>query len=448
MQIMKSADDALLSKAAAMFINFSGILSKDVLDSDGKFIGRLWDISLKLSDVYPKSDELVIRKSAGYFKFLYAVVPWSSVAAVEEDGIALNTKNTDIKFEGSIKDFEFLLKRDVLDQQVVDTYNHKVRRVNDVHLLRVDQELMLAHVDIGIRGLLRRLGWEGGIDFFVRLFNKKAPYLKRAEIVSWKYVHPVSANPASMMMKLSVSGRQLSSIPAADLSEIMLDLNMKQRMALFRALDVKTKARIFENMEFEEQKLMLKELDKKEAVQIVTNMSSDEAADLLERLPRNAVENMLTLMESNRAKKLSTLMGYSSDSAGGFMTTEFVSMHEAMPVSSAIEYIRNETRNLEAVPYIYIIDDKNHLKGATTVRRLLFAEPKDAVIKTIFPKTFHVSLNDGVKEVAYLMDKYKISTIAVIDENNFLHGIITMDDILSQVISIAWRKRTRKPKGL
>lgn len=433
------------AKAAEMFINFSDILKKDILDADGKFLGRAWDVSVALSEVYPKSDELIIRK--GFLKRLYAVIPWAKISSIEDD-IILSIKDRDLKFEPTVKDYEFLLKRDILDQQVVDTYNRKVIRVNDIHLLRVNHELMVAHVDIGLRGLVRRLGWDREVDLFVKLINKNSKYLKKQDLVSWKYIQPVSINPASMTMKLSVSQKQLLSIPPADLSEIMMDLNFNQRMALFRALDIKTKAKIFENMEFDDQKAILKELDKKEAAQILSNMFSDEATDLLEKLPRDSVENLLTLMESNRAKKLSTLLGYSSNSAGGLMTTEYISLPETMTVESALKYIKSETREFETVPYIYLVNDKNHLKGITTVRRLLFAEPNDTVSKTMFPRIIYVYLNHSVKEVAYIMDKYKTSSIPVIDENRVLHGIITMDDILSQVIAIAWRKRPRRAKAL
>ena len=438
-------DAQIKVQAGEMFINFSKILNKDILDVDEKILGSVWDISVKFGEVYPKTDELIIRK--GLFKKLYASLPWSNISALEDD-VVLNIKSQDIKFLPAPKGYECLLRRDILDQQVVDTYNHKVRRVNDIHLLRVDHELMVAHVDIGLRGLIRRLGWEKAVDFLVKAFAKNARYLQREDLVSWKYIQPVALNPASMTMKLSIPEKQLLSIPAADLGEIILDLNLNQRMALFRALDINTKAKIFENLEFEDQKAILKELDKKEAAQIINSMSSDEAADLLERLPRDTTENLLTLLESGRAKKLSTLLGYSSDSAGGLMTTDFVSLSETMPVENAIEYIKNQTREFETVPYLYIVDEKNHIKGVTTVRRLLFANPKDAVLKTAFPKTLHVYLHNSVKEVAYIMDKYKISTIPVIDENKILQGVITMDDILSRVITVAWRRRPRKPKGL
>lgn len=433
------------AKADAMFTNFSEILEKDVLDIDRKFLGKIWDISARLSEVYPKSDELIIKR--GFLKREYASIPFSTVSDIGEE-IEINLKSSDIKFGSEPKEYDFLFKRDILDQQVVDTHNHKVIRVNDIHLLRIDHELMVAHVDIGLRGMIRRLGWEKSVDFCVRLVNPQAHYLRKDEKVSWKYVQPVAINSASMTMKLSVSQKQLLSIPAADLGEIMQDLNVNQRMALFKALDIKTKAKIFENLEFEDQKAMLEGLDKKEAAQVITNMSSDEATDLLGKLPRNTVENILTLMGSDRAKKLSTLLGYSSDSAGGLMTTEYVSMLSTISVEGAIEYIKNNTRDVETVPYIYIIDETQHLKGVTTIRKLLFSDPKELVSATMFPSLIYVHLHDSVKEVAHLMDKYKVSALPVVDENKILHGIITIDDILSQVVSIAWRKRPKKVTGL
>jgi CBS domain-containing protein/sporulation protein YlmC with PRC-barrel domain len=431
-------------KAAAMFVNFSSLLGKDVLDADRKFLGRLWDISVKTSEVYPKSDELVVRR--GMFNKECASVPFLSVTEIDEE-VVLGLKSEQVKFAREPKDYEFLLRRDILDQQVVDTHNHKVIRVNDIHLLKIDHELMVAHVDIGLRGLIRRLGWEELVDILVRAVRPGARYLRSHDIVSWKYVQPVAINPASMTMKLSVSQKQLLSIPAADLGDIMEDLNFNQRMALFKALDVKTKARIFDNLEFEEQKEMLEGLDKREAAQIVTNMSPDEATDLLGKLPRDTVENILTLMSSDRSKKLSTLLGYSADTAGGLMTTEYVSMPATITVEAAIEYIKTQTAEVETVPYIYVVDETHRLKGVTTIRKLLFSDPKEMVGNTVFPATIYVSLSAGVKEVAHMMDKYRVSALPVVDENKIVHGIITVDDILSQVVLIAWRKRPRA-KGI
>jgi CBS domain-containing protein len=442
---MTNGRNELIGKAREMFIYFSAMLGSDVRTAEGHLLGCVWDLSAKLGETYPKSGDLIIYK--GSFNRLYASIPSSAITSISDE-IFVNVKEDSVKFSADIGGYDFLLKRDVLDQQVVDTFNHKVRRVNDIHLLKVNHELFIAHVDIGLRGLTRRLGWEAFIDMMVRSVNKSSGYLKSEGLVSWKYVQPVAVNPASMTVKLSLSEKQLTSIPPADLGDIIFDLNPAQRMALFRTLDMRTKARVFENLDIGEQKLILKELDKRESAQVITNMSSDEATDLLENLPPNTVKNLLTLIESGRAKKLSTLLGYSSDSAGGLMTTDFVSVPETMSVAEVIDHIKDKTKDVETVPYIYVVDDKGALKGVTTIRRLLFADAGDNVLKSVFGKTLYMYLNHSAQEVAYFMDKYKISAIPVVDENKTLHGIITIDDILSQVISIAWRRRPRQAKRI
>jgi len=94
--------------------------------------------------------------------------------------------------------------------------------------------------------------------------------------------------------------------------------------------------------------------------------------------------------------------------------------------------------------FIYIIDENNHLIGYTNFRRLILTNSADPIQNAALTKVYSVRLDSGVKEVAYLMEKYKYYSIAVVDEKNVLQGIITVDDILSQVIAIAWRRLSRK----
>jgi len=424
-----------------MFIYFSEILKCGVFDRDGKLMGLVWDVAIKFKEIYPKASELIVYR--GFIKKEYACISWDLLDRIG-DNIYLKTKKEEIAFNRSAKTYDFLLRRDILDQQVVDTYNSKVIRVNDIHLLKVDQDLMVAHVDIGLRGLVRRLGWENFVDFTVKLFSPHSKYLRREDLIAWKFIQPVSINPVSKTLKVNLPQKQFSDIPPADLSEIILDLDGDQRLAFFKTLDLRTKADIFENLDFEHQKFLLKELDKREAAQIVGEMSPDEATDLLEGLPPATVRNLLAMMETNMSRKLSTLLGYSSDSAGGIMTTDFVSLSENMTVEEAIAHIKEKTEDIDYVYYIYITDDRNRLKGTTTIRRLLFSEnPKESIMNTAFSKAIYSYLHDSTKQVAYLFDKYKLSALPVVDENKTIHGVITIDDVLSRVILLAWRKRPK-----
>ena len=415
----------------------------DVVDREDKFIGKLYDIVVGQVDIYPKAIFLIISK--GGLRRRYAIVPWGLVNERTRNSLQIDLSLKEIHFDLLLDNRDKLtLKRDMLDQQVVDTYNHNVIRVNDIHLLAVDKDLIVAHVDIGARGFIRRLGIEKITDRIAKIFNKNATYLTKENLISWKNIQPLSINPVSKTIKVNVSQRQLSDIHPADFSEIMLDLDHKHRLALFRTLDLETKSAIFSLLDFPEQKSLLDDLSDKETVEIISKMPSDEAADLLDELPKESVNKMLSLMETPKAKRLSTLLGYESESAGGLMATEFFALPQQMTVGEALEMIKLDNSKPESMQYMYIVDNKGQLLGSTNLRRLISLDSRENILKAKFRKNIYIYPDDSVKEVAILMDKYKINVLAVVNEEKILQGIITVDDILDQLISIAWRRWRKK----
>jgi magnesium transporter len=428
--------------AAKMFVFFSQLMDKPVLDKDGEEVGTIYDLVLKSSQVYPVSDALIIRK--GFPNRKYALISWADVSQIDKKGAQLKIARSTLSF-AQVHDEkkEFTLRRDILDQQVVDTHNHKVIRVNDIQMLSVDQALMIAHVDIGGRGLLRRLGFETTVDFMVKLINPQARYLKNEHLISWKYIQPLTINPVSMTIKIDLPQKNLTSIPAADLGDIFLDLNINHQIALFKSLNLVNKAKIFTNIDFKTQASLLDEMSDFDISELMNNIPSDEATDFLEKLPREKTKHILNLIENKYSKRLSQLLGYSGDSAGGLMATEYIAFPKDTLVQTALDQIRLRIFKSEPAQFIYIIDETQHLIGTTNFRRLILANPQEPIQNSAFPKTYFVHLDSSVKEVAYLMEKYKYFSIPVVDENNVLQGIITVDDILSQLIAFAWRRLKR-----
>ena len=155
------------------------------------------------------------------------------------------------------------------------------------------------------------------------------------------------------------------------------------------------------------------------------------------------IKHILNLIENKYSKRLSQLLGYSGDSAGGLMTTEYIAFTRDTTVATALDQIKQRKFKSEPAQFIYIIDETQHLVSATNFRRLILANPQEPIANFVFPKTYFVHLDSSVKEVAYLMEKYKYFAIPVVDENNVLQGIITVDDILSQLIAFAWRRLKR-----
>lgn len=422
------------------FFFFANWSKRAVCDRNNKPVGRLWDLVINPQEPYPPVMGLVVVK--GTFRRQFAVLPWSDVADTETC-IRLRAAADQLVFKESMDSQEFRIRKDVLDQQVVDTFNHKIIRVNDVHILSVTPPRVV-HVDIGTRGLVRRLHWEPFLDSTIRLFKPKAKYLHDDRLVSWKFVKTITTDP-TQPIQMDLSAKQMANIPPADLGELLMDLDIHQRLALLRRADPHQRARLFERLVYAQQEQLMEHLSQKEIIDLVSRMSADEAVDLLGELPNDRSQQLLSMLESNKARKLSQLLGYEEDEAGGIMTTEYLEVHELKTVAETLNLLKDPAPHLETVYYLYVVNDQKQLVGTTTLRQLISSDDlQKPVGKTVFPKPLFVYLNTSLKEVAFLMDKYKVSALPVVDKEKHLQGIITVDDVLHHVIPIAWRRRAGK----
>ncbi len=424
-----------------MFLFFTEAIKKGVVDKNGRWIGYPCDFLVApLGEPYPKLAAIVVSEGALFKR--YAVIPWESVQRTNEQ-FHIKTQYEQLEFK---KDYfeepQTTVRQHILDQQVVDTFNRKVVRVNDVHFLKVDNDLHIAHVDIGVRGMVRRLGWQYFIDLAVHVVNPHAKYLTHEGFLAWKFVQPLSVNPDKGTIQLNVPQAQIKSIPPPDLSEMLLELDLYQRAALFRSLDVDTQGGIITEMDVRQQKELLHALDAKTSGAIFEHMPPDEAADLLSELPRRDADRILTHVGTKKTKKLSSLLSHKSRSAGGLMTTEFITLSNTMTVDDAIKHIKQLQTTAETIYYAYVVDANNKLEGAVTFKHLLVEANEKKIIDIMQSKPVSVHVDDSAKEVAYIIEKYNLMAIPVIDHERVIQGIITIDDVLSLVIAETWGKKT------
>ncbi|OIO01814.1 hypothetical protein COY52_00565 [Candidatus Desantisbacteria bacterium CG_4_10_14_0_8_um_filter_48_22] len=429
--------------ASKVFVFFTELTRQFLLSKTGKPLGRIFDLIVDQKEMFPRVISVVV--STGVIRRSYAVFPWEKIQTTDE--CCLITEAQDLVF----KDFYqaengMSLRRDILDKQIVDTLNRKVVRVNDIHLLRAENNLHIAHVDIGMRGLLRRLDLELAVDNIIRFFRPDAKYLENDMFISWKYVQPLAIHPIKGMITLSVSQEQLSSIPPAELGDIILGLDVYERVALFRSLDIKMKVKALLGLEAGVQKSLVEDMDPKSIADILNLMPPDNAADLLGEFSDRQTDSLFNVMESDKAKKLAALLGHEAHSAGGLMTTEFITLPENITVEEAINRIKGMTGKAETIYYGYIVDDARHLIGMTTFRHLLFAQPQKLISEIMIKRPVRVHLTDTARKVAFLFDKYGLLAIPVVNGEAVIHGIITVDDILGHIIQKAYKKRARKPK--
>ena len=422
---------------------FSELLEREVVDKEGTPVGDLVDIAFTLQDHYPRATHLVVRR--GVFRRSYASIPWARIEKLSLN-FNLDLVGSELAFDEARPPHEFTLVRDILDKQVVDTNGQKVIRVNDVRLLQLGNELRLQQVDVGFRGLVRRLGWQWWVDPFVEVFLARTQYLND-HVIPWNFIQPLAIDQKGTL-KLTIDQKQLSVIPHADFRDLFLTMDQPSRVALFKSMPAELKPRIFSEIDLEMQKEMLDNLDLGEAAGLLSKIPADQTTDLLEELPKSLVNSLLALMETTTARRLSTLLGYTSDSAGGLMTTEMLTAPSSATVAEVLERLKSFA-DTESLYHVHLVDAENRLMGQVLLKRLLLAAPTDAVFQYAYPKPRYVRAKDSLREVAFQMEKYKTPAIPVVDngKDRKLQGVITMDDILGKLIPLAWRRYSRRPAG-
>jgi Mg/Co/Ni transporter MgtE len=311
-----------------------------------------------------------------------------------------------------------------MDRQIVDTFGAKVVRVNDLHFLRVDSRLRLVHVDVGFRGLMRRVGWEKLVDQALRWFFS---YILPNQFISWKYVQlPSGSSP----LQLSISQKKLSDLHPADLADIIEDLSGRDRSAIFHALDAETAAEALEEIDPKIQKSLIETIPVEKASDIVEEMSPSDAADLLADLPEERAEEILEGMEQEKAEDLRELLVHSEETAGGLMTTAYLALSPGTTVEMAVARLKAEAPNLDIMDYIFVVDDQEILQGVVSIRDLLTAHPNQTLSEIQPSRVVSVKVDEDQNEVVEAFAKYGFRAVPVVDEEGHLRGVISFRSIL------------------
>jgi len=424
-----------------LFLYFSQTISLDVLDGKGRWVGRLFDMGMNpYSDIYPKATELIIRRSS----WEYARIKWEDIVYIEHE-VRLKVTVDQIVFSRETPKCDFTLRRDILDQQVVDTDDQRVVRVNDIYLLRVENQLYAANVDVGLRGIIRRLGWTAVIDFLVSLFNPKSSYLSHDELIPWKATQVLpKLGRMKSLLKLDVSKSKLNSIPPAAMADIIQDLDIFVRVSLFKSLDGVLQNKVFTDMTLAHKQELIDQLEEREVADLITNIPADEATDLLMQLPRDKSRHLLGLLGSETNKKLRKLLSFAKDSAGGLMTTEYLYLKATATVAEGLKKIHDNINFPGTIFFLYVVDDNYKYLGTTSLRRFFNEDPQKLLLETCYPENIHVYTDDTVEQVALLLERHKSSSIPVLNDQDILQGIITIDDVLEVLISLVWHKYEEK----
>jgi magnesium transporter len=222
----------------------------------------------------------------------------------------------------------------------------------------------------------------------------------------------------------------LNCLQPVDVGEYITQLPEKQRAIAFRLLNKDQAIDVFEYLPTEVQEDLINSLHDAQVVDLVEEMSPDERAELFDELPAGVVKRLLQQLSSEQRQATATILGYPEGTAGRVMTTEYVRLRRGLTVGEALSKIRLQDEDKETIYYAYVTDDNRKLVSVVSLRQLLFTFP-DVLIKDIAsPHVVKVRTETSQEEVARIMQRYDLIAMPVVDREDRLVGIITIDDVV------------------
>ena len=396
------------------------ILGKNVYDKSSKKLGKVKDVTIKQTKKYPKITSLKVTSLKNtYF------IPSSEIHSVGNK-IQLTHDIEDIE-ECQKDDKTIKLSRDILDRQVVDMEGHKLRRVNDVEISYKKGYYFIIGVDIGTKGLFRRMGLSS--------LSKKLNH--EDAVISWKDIESLDISN----LKLKVPKEKLTRLHPADIAEIVDELGISDSINILNSLDDESAADAFEEISPEKQKTIISEMEDKDAAELVDEMSPDDAADLLATISDDRKEEILRLMDPDESLELRELLEYPEYTAGGIMTTEYAYIKGNKKTSEIFDILRKIADDVETIYYVYIVSNNHELEGVVSMRHLFLNSMDTPVYDYMVTDIVSINVNEDEDEVAKVIAKYNLIALPVVDDDNIMKGIITVDDAIDIVLPTAWKKR-------
>jgi len=405
-------------------VALSELLGATVRDATGTVRGRVREIAVAPQDHPTRVAFLIVKTSDGE-----RMLPLDSLKAA---GASVRASTDSSLWDAYVpSDGVLLLKRDLLDQQIIDVHGRKVVRVNDVDLesTPINSHLLLnvVSVDVGARGAIRRLS-KGVVPWFtLRALLEKIP----PRVIPWQYVDLLETDPARRV-KLKIAYKGLAQMHPADIADIVEDLAPAEREAVFETIDEEVAAETLEELDPDVKVAIVESLDKDRAADIVEEMDPDAAADLLGELREEHSGEILKEMEPEERQEVTQLLEFGEHTAAGRMTTEFIAVAETGLVDDAIEALKAFEGSREAVATIYLTGSGLQLTGAVPLVKIAISSPA-AQLSPLSEPYVACAADTPQDEVAALFDKYNLITLAVVDAHGRLAGIITADDVITML---------------
>lgn len=316
----------------------------------------------------------------------------------------------------------------VLDKQIVDINGRKLVRVNDIRLVSIPSGTYAVAVDVGVEGLLRRLGVAKQINSLLIPFKTSIP----SKFFLWDDIGAVDFGHSGIKLSKTVS--KLETLHPSDVADLIEEFGKHEGSRVFEALDDEQAADVLEELEPHAQVHIIESLSVEKAADVLEKMPADEVADLLEELEEEKAEQLLMEMDKESSEEVRELLEYPGHSVGSIMSTDYFTFKENSTVSEVVDYLREHQPEANTIYALFIVDAEDKFISSVTLRDVIVAKP-DVKLKDIMSKNaVTVFDDDNIDELGELVSKYNLLAVPVINKQKNLEGMVVIDDIVEDLL--------------
>lgn len=411
---------------APPILHLSSLVGRPLRDSDNERLGRVEDVIVRLGGIgYPPITGFLV-KVAGRTSYLGV----DRVSDIGRDGVVLGKAKLDLRrFER--REEEVLLKRDVLDRQLINVKGARLVRANEIELADLAGSWRVVGVDTGARGGIRRL-----------LPKPLGARIATGEFLDWASVEPFVGHVPTV--RLRIPHPKLAKLHPAQIADLVEAASRREGEEIIQAVgedDRELEADVFEELDDHHQREFLEDRPDEQVAEILTHMAPDDAADIMGELDEERREGVLALLPVSHRIKVRALLGYDPAEAGGLMSPEFISLRAITTVGEALDAVRLSKISANLITAVFVTSPNGSLEGSVPLAALLQSEPDrhlSALVKHELPS---LRADASFEEVARLMADYNLTCVPVIDERERMLGVVTVDDVLEAMLPRGWRRR-------
>ena len=402
---------------APAILHLSLVTSGELTDADGRKLGRIEDLVVRLHEgEYPPISGAV-AKVAGRLVF----VPAEQIGEIEHGRVTLTKARLDLQpFER--REGELLLREDLLDRQLINVEGARLVRANEIEIARIEGWWRVVGIDIHPRSLLRRL-----------LPRAVAPgAVGVSDFLDWASVEPFTGHIPTIQLR--VPHPRLASLHPAELADLVEAAPHGQGEEIIAAVhhDPELEADVFEELADEHQLEFAEDRDDHELADLMARMEADDAADLLAQFDEERRSHILSHLPHLQQRRLRALLGYEPLTAGGLMSPEFVAVYAQATQQEALDLVRRAACPSDALAWVFVINTHRRYRGAISLPDLVRAEP-DALITELIAHSRCVPADADLEQIVRAMADYDLTIVPVVNADDQPIGIITVDDVLELI---------------